>query len=99
MLLFGVPQESFSGHLLFNIFICDLFIMIDEINIAKLADDNTQFLSDDTPLYIKSVEIKSVIKSVENATKNFFELFTNNHMKGNHDKSDLLMSTLTSISF
>ena len=65
--------------------------MMDEINIANYADDNTQFLSGDTPLY--------VITSVKNAPKNLFELFTNNHMKTNHDKYDLLMSTLTSICF
>ena len=89
-ILFGVPQGSSLGPLLFNIFICDLFIMIDDINIANYADDNTPFVSGDTPL--------NVITSLENAAEKLFEWFTNNHMKANHDKCHLLMSTITSIS-
>ena len=89
-ILFGVPQESILGLLLFNIFICDLLIMMDDINIANYADDNTPFVSGDTPL--------NVITSLENAAEKLFEWFANNHMKANHDKCHLLMSTLTPIS-
>ena len=89
-ILFGVPQGSIFGPLLFNIFICDLFIVIDYINIANYADDNTPFVSGDTPL--------NVITSLENAAEKLFEWFTNNLMKANHDKCHLLMSTFTPIS-
>ena len=64
--------------------------MIDDINIANYADDNTPFVSDDTPL--------NVITSLENAAEKLFEWFTNNHMKANHDKCHLLMSTFIPIS-
>ena len=64
--------------------------MIDDINIANYADDNTPFVSGDTPL--------NVITSFENAAENLFEWFTNNQMKANHDKCHLLMSTITPIS-
>ena len=88
--LFGVPQGPILESLLFNIFMCDLFIMIDSINIANYADDNTAFVSGDTPL--------NVITSLENAAEKLFEWFTNNHIKANQDKCHLLMSALTPIS-
>ena len=89
-ILFEVPQRPILGPLLFNIFICDLLIIMDDINIANYADDTTPFTSDDTPL--------NVITSLENATEKPFEWFAKNHMKANHDKCHLLMSTLTPIS-
>ena len=76
--------------LLFNIFMCDLFIMTDDINIANYADNNTPFVSGGAPL--------SVITSLENAAEKIFKWFVNNHMKANHNKCYLLMSTLTPIS-
>ena len=89
-ILFGVPQGPILGPLLINIFICDLLIMMDDINIANYADDTTPFVSGDTPL--------NVITYLENAAEKLFEWFANNHMKANHDKCHLLMSTLTPIS-
>ena len=40
-ILFGVPQELISGPLLVNIVVCDIVFIMDDIDFACCAGDNT----------------------------------------------------------
>ena len=89
-LMFGVPQGSILGPLLFNIFLADLFLIHSDIDIANFADDNTPYLS------AKNVE--DVIESLERASVSLFRWFENDLLKGNADKCHFLVCTSKEVS-
>ena len=84
-ILFGVPQGSIIGSLLFNIFINDLFLILNNIEIASYADDNTPYCS--------YKNFGDVITCLEKTANNLFTWFNNNGMKANAEKCHLLLST------
>ena len=52
------------GPLLFNIFLCDPFLIMENIDIASYADDNTAYTTGNS--------IEEVIQKLENAANRFF---------------------------
>ena len=83
--LFGVPQKSILGPLLFNLFICDLFFIMNDIDFASYADDNTSF--------IVGEDIVDVIFKLQNASKTPFQWFYDNQMKANPDNCHFICSS------
>ena len=81
---FGVPQGSIIGPLLFNVFLCDLFFLMNETDFASYADDSTPYVTGDS--------IEHVINSLEIVSITLFKWFTDNQMKADKDKCHLLIS-------
>ena len=61
---------------------CDLFIILEEIDFASYADD---LLSEAT--------LENIMSSLESCSASLFEWFSNNQMKANAEKCNLLMLT------
>ena len=81
----GVPQGSMLGQLLFNIYICDLFFGIGDLDTASYADDNTP--------YTFSSALDVALKKLRSYTIRIFEWFHNNWLKSNAGKCNLITSS------
>ena len=86
-IIYGVPQGSILGPLLFNIFLSDLFLFLPETTFASYADDNTPFLI--------GKDVKPVLDNLERVSNAMLKWFSNNGMKANPDKYHLLSNCNT----
>ena len=65
----GIPQGSILGPLLFNIFINDMFMIIEQSDICNFADDNTLYSCGE-----RLTEIKENLVSDTKSILNWFRL-------------------------
>ena len=79
----GVPQGSVLGPLLFNIFLNDLFLLMNRSEICNYADDTT--------IYVCDSKIESVIDSLEQDATQLSTWYPENYMKLNVDKCHLMI--------
>ena len=79
----GVPQGLVLGPLLFNIYLNDLFMFVNDAQICNYADDTT--------IYACDSNIESIIETLESDALKIAEWFRSNCMKLNEDKCHLMV--------
>ena len=73
------------GPLLFNIDLCDLFLMMNHVDIANYADDNAP--------YVSGKNVDEVVRFLEESLRVIFNCLSENHFQANTSTCQMLLST------
>ena len=84
-IIFGVPQGSIFGPILFNTLICDMFLFLHEAQFTGYANDITPFVVRD--------DIPDVTSALEEISGKLLIWFSDKQMKLNTDQCHLLLNT------
>ena len=79
------PARINLGPLLFSLFLCDLFLFVEETDILSYADDNAP--------YVCSENVDVTLEKLEEIGNVLLEWFSNNFLEANAEKYDLILST------
>ena len=74
-ILFGVPQRSFLGPLLFNIILCDFFFFFFIMDVVDFA--STSYADDNTPFF-EGNDLDEVNFKLQSASKFLFQCLQTN---------------------
>ena len=78
-------KALYLGLFLYNTFLSDLFLVINDTDFSSYADDDT--------VYDSGNSINEVISSLQESAEKLFKWFSHNEIKGNTDKCHLTVST------
>lgn len=79
----GVPQGSVLGPLLFNVFVNDIFLFVNNTQICNYADDTT--------IYACHKDLNTIIRNLEAVGSILANWFSSSFMKLNDDKCHLMI--------